>query len=221
MYAEKIEEGTHLIAEALRKMVYAQYKVRPTLAQAQLALATGKLDLGGDPIDIAPLVEQLRKTRFEKLLTSALVTDAVRVRFWIHVGGGVGFLHRQLAEFIQASGIKPYRFLLVRGKVAPLMPLIGGWAWSYLRLLEDLRQLQQHYHAQVSYGEDLSSRLTLALKHVPSSRAGWGSLEASLRALLNRVQAVPDWAGHLKDLQDIDREFQQLLPQQPWLDEQR
>jgi hypothetical protein len=217
MYAEKLEEGTHLVAESLRRMVYAQYKVRPTLAQAQLALATGQLDLGGDPIDITPLLEQLRKTRFEKLLTSALVTDEVRLRFWIHVGGGVRFLHQQLAEFILANGVKPSRFLLVCGKVSTLMPLIGGWAWAYLRLLDDLRKLRQQEVAQEHLREDLKRRLNLALSHIPYTNAGWGRVESSLKALLTRMEEVPSWAGHLEDLQSIDREFQELLPVQPWL----
>ena len=221
MFAEKLEEGTHLVAEALRQKVYAQYRVRPSLAQAQLALATGKLDLGGDPIDISPLLDQLRKTRFEKLLTSALVTDEVRVRFWIHVGGGVSFLYRQLAEFILANGIKPYRFLLVRGKASTLMPLIGGWAWAYLRLLEDLRKLRQQEVSQEHYRSDLKRRLNLALSHVPYTNAGWVRMETSLKTLLTRAEEVPSWAGHLEDLQGLDREFQELLPQQPWLNGQK
>jgi hypothetical protein len=217
MFASKIEEGTHTIAEELRKAVYREFQVRPSLAQAQLALATGEIDFGGDPLKVGHLIEQLRRSRFENMLTSALVTDEVRTRFWIHVGGAEALLQEELAVFIQASEIKPHRFLLAPKKVAPIMVLIGGWAWGYFRLKDDLRKLATQFAQQQALRNDLRKRLSQALNHIPVTNGKSANLVEQLRGLLRGVEQTPEWPGYLTSLQGVDQQFKLLVPEQPWL----
>ncbi len=217
MFASKIEEGTHTIAEELRKSVYREFQVRPSLAQAQLALATGEIDFGGDPLQVKHLIEQLKRSRFENMLTSALVTDEVRTRFWIHVGGAEALLQEELAAFIQAAEIKPHRFLLAPKKVAPIMVLIGGWAWGYFRMKDDLRKLQAQFTQQQALRNDLRTRISQALNHIPVTNGKSAAQIEQLRSLLRGVEQTPEWPGYLTQLQEVDQQFKQLVPEQPWL----
>lgn len=217
MYAEKLEEGTHPIAEELRRAVYREFQVRPSLAQAQLALAIGTIDFGGEPLQVSHLIEELKRSRFENMLTSALVTDEVRTRFWIHVGGAEALLQEELAAFIQAAEIKPHRYLLAPKKVAPIMVLIGGWAWGYFRLKDDLRKLSREFTQQQSLRNDLRKRISQALNHIPVTNGKSAALVEQLRRLLSEVDQTPEWPGYLTQLQEADQQFKRLVPEQPWL----
>jgi hypothetical protein len=217
MFASKIEEGTHTIAEELRKSVYREFQVRPSLAQAQLALATGTIDFGSEPLQVKHLIEQLKRSRFENMLTSALVTDEVRTRFWIHVGGAAALLQEELAAFIQAAEVKPHRFLVAPKKVAPIMVLIGGWAWGYFRMKDDLRKLSQEFTQQQTLRSDLRVRLSQTLSHIPVTNGKSANLLDQLRGMLKDVEHTPEWPGYLTHLQEVDQQFKLLVPEQPWL----
>lgn len=217
MWSEKIEEGTHETAQALRKAVRAQYKKKLTLAQAQVALYTRVIEVGGTPVSIDPLIADLKKTTMEKQVTSAVVTDEVRSKFWIHFGGGAALMRDEIIDYIRACDFKPHQYLVVPREVAALMPLIGGFAWGYMQMKEALRELQQEFEAQQTYREDLRRRLELAVENIRNARAGWGKLVESIQALLGRVSQVPAWPGHLSELELIDQDFHHLVPEQPWL----
>ena len=161
--------------------------------------------------------EQLRRSRFENMLTSALVTDEVRTRFWIYVGGAEALLQEELADFILSSEIKPTRFLLAPKKVAPIMVLIGGWAWGYFHLKDDLRKLATQFAQQQELSNDLRKRLSLALRHIPVTNSKAATLVEQLRGLLRRVEQTPEWPGSITQLQEVNQQFAVLVPEQPWL----
>jgi hypothetical protein len=197
--------------------VYREYRVRPSLAQAQLALATREIDFGGETLQVGHLIDQLKRSRFENLLSSALVTDEVRTRFWIHVGGAAALLQEELANFIQSAEVKSSRFLVAPKEVAPIMVLIGGWAWGYFRLKDDLRKLAEEFTQQQALRNDLRKRIGQAVNHIPVTNGKSATLLEQLRIMLKDVEHTPEWPGHLARLQEVDQQFRQLVPEQPWL----
>ncbi len=221
MRAEKIDEGTHEVAQALIRDVKKKYKVTLNLAQAQVALFKPVIDVSGSKQDITPLINDLRRSRIEKMISSATVDNEVRTKFWIHLGGGVALLGEEIKEYIRASGFEPWQFLVVDKEIAPLMVVLGAYAWQYVKLQTQLRELNQKEAIVTQQKEALLQRLQAARALTQgSSNASHVTLLTDIQSLLNDVESTPAFVGYEKDLTEFEQELRQIYADHPWLRQQ-
>jgi len=219
MYAEKLDEGTHALAAPLIPAVFRKYHVHINLAQAQLALHSGSVEFDGTELNVQELVDDLSTTGFEKLITTATITNEVRTRYWIHAGGGAALLHELIRSYLIQNGFHPHQFMIVPVRVSPLLAVIGGWARTYFLVKETLRQWSLEQQQQQDIGRRLTIRINRALNHLATTDKQYQHKVSGLQALKQRVTQVPEWAGNMSELKSIEDEFVTLIPQEPWNDE--
>ena len=216
MYAHKLAEGTHILAQQLIPLVYKKHRIRINLAQAQVALYLGYIEFEGNRLDVQDLVNELHSTGFEKLITTAAITNEIRTSYWIHAGAGAVLLSDSIQEYLKINNFLPHQYMVMPSKAAPLLSVVGGWARTYFLVKEAMRKSALEQQQQQEVKVALTRRMTLALNHLSPTDRKYQQKQEALHTLKDRVEQVPAWSGHLRDLTEIEHEFTTVVPQEPW-----
>jgi hypothetical protein len=127
MEAALLDEGTIVIARAVREKLRAQYSgVRLTDAEAQQVLVSGYVTIGGRRTNVQDLVSESIRSRSHKVLTHMRHLLQEDQTFLMFTGGGSILLEKSLHTLVSAKR-STQSFLFVPKDLSSVLNAIGGY----------------------------------------------------------------------------------------------
>jgi hypothetical protein len=142
MSATQLDEGTITIARAVSEQLRAHYpNVRLSDAEAQQALVSGYVQIGGCRTPIGNLVSQVIAARSARLLTTMHHVLQDEQSFLMFTGGGSILLAQSLQEVVHTKR-QGQHVLFVPKEVAPVLNAIGGYMLAQTTAQKAMERLQ-------------------------------------------------------------------------------
>lgn len=138
----RIGDGTIAVARPLAALIEDVYGLQISEIEAQEALYKKTIWKGGEEVDIAYLIEELRP-RFSNFFTKLLITNRMLTTFLIFTGGGAALLEKEIRAKLLARSSQMKEgsdFLIMPESIAAVTNVIGLFALAYYKIRKRIRE---------------------------------------------------------------------------------